>query len=113
LSFAIALISVSFSLLLSSWLPWLPILPSIFHGSCNGHLLQLSECIELLKCEVKKKMNDEGGRSRGTKVTEALSATKKLRDVENFSVCMFEGSKNSFTTEAQSHREKRLELLTW
>src|SRR5438067_13763146 len=76
LSFAIALISVSFSLLLSFWLPWLPILPSIFHGSCNGHLLQLSECIELLKCEVKKKMNDEGGRSRGTKVTEVFSATK-------------------------------------
>ena len=27
--------------LLSFWLPWLPILPSIIHGSCNGRLLRL------------------------------------------------------------------------
>jgi len=29
---------------------------SIFHGSCNGVLLQLIECIESMKNEVKKKM---------------------------------------------------------
>ena len=39
----------------------LTILPSIVHGSCNGRLLQLSECIELLKSEVKKKMKHEVG----------------------------------------------------
>jgi hypothetical protein len=37
---------------------------------CNGRLLQLSECIELLKSEVKKKMKHEAGRIGGTKVTE-------------------------------------------
>src|SRR5229473_4966995 len=44
---------------LSFWLPWLPILPSIIHGSRNGRLLRLSECIESIKCEVKKKMMHE------------------------------------------------------
>jgi hypothetical protein len=38
--------------------------------ACNGVLLQLFECIESLKCEVKKKMKVEGSRSRGTKVTQ-------------------------------------------
>jgi hypothetical protein len=34
------------------------ILPSIFHGKiCNDVLLQLFDCIELMKNEVKKKMN--------------------------------------------------------
>jgi hypothetical protein len=34
------------------------ILPSIFHGKiCNDVLLQLIDCIELMKNEVKKKMN--------------------------------------------------------
>jgi hypothetical protein len=34
------------------------ILPSIFHGKiCNDALLQLIDCIELMKNEVKKKMN--------------------------------------------------------
>jgi hypothetical protein len=32
------------------------ILPSILHGLCNGALLQLFECIESMKNEVKKKM---------------------------------------------------------
>ena len=48
---------------LSFWLPWLPILPSIVHGSCNGLLLQLSECIESLKSEVKQKMMLKGDAS--------------------------------------------------
>jgi len=56
-------------LLLSFWLPWLPILPSIVHGSCNGLQLQLIECIESLKCEVKKKMMHESVTGDGTKVT--------------------------------------------
>jgi hypothetical protein len=34
------------------------ILPSIFHGKiCNAVLLQLIDCIELMKNEVKKKMH--------------------------------------------------------
>jgi hypothetical protein len=47
----------------------LPILPSIIHGSCNGLQLQLIECIESLKCEVKKKMMHEDVTGDGTKVT--------------------------------------------
>jgi hypothetical protein len=46
----------SFSLQLSSWLPF--DLFSLFHFSwiqCNGDLLQLIECIEPLKTDVKKK----------------------------------------------------------
>ncbi len=42
--------------------------------ACNGLQLQLSECIESLKCEVKQKMKDEVGRSRGTKVIEVALA---------------------------------------
>jgi len=32
------------------------ILPSIIHGLCNGHQLQLFECIESVKNDVKRKM---------------------------------------------------------
>jgi hypothetical protein len=46
--------------------------------ACNGLQLQLSECIESLKCEVKQKMKGEVGRSRGTKVIEELSAEEFL-----------------------------------
>jgi hypothetical protein len=38
----------------------LTILPSIIHGCCNDHLLQLSECIESINNEVKQKMMFEG-----------------------------------------------------
>jgi hypothetical protein len=45
------------------------ILPSIVHGKiCNDHLLQLIDCIELMKNEVKKKMHASNGRCC-TKVT--------------------------------------------
>ena len=51
-------LSASFSSLPFSWLPWF--LFSLFHfsWSCysNGRLLQLIECIESLKSDVKKKM---------------------------------------------------------
>src|SRR5690242_1908899 len=50
----------------------LPILPSIIHGSCNGLQLQLIECIESLKCEVKKKMMHGDMLGGGTKVTEEV-----------------------------------------
>ena len=46
----------SFSLQLSSWLPFDLFSLSIFHGLCNGELLQLIECIESIKTEVKKKI---------------------------------------------------------
>jgi hypothetical protein len=54
----ILLLNASFSSLPFSWLPLVSILPSIFHGKiCNDVLLQLFDCIELMKNEVKKKMN--------------------------------------------------------
>jgi hypothetical protein len=46
------------------------ILPSICHGSCNGRLLQLVECIESIKSDVKKKM---------TLIAHATDAPKSLR----------------------------------
>src|SRR5579864_5171937 len=76
---------------LSFWLPWLPILPSIVHGSRNDELLRLSECIESLKSEVKQKMMNGGERNRGTKVTATkfpvseFEASRKLRDCFFFS----------------------------
>ena len=42
--------------------------------ACNGLQLQLSECIESLKCEVKQKMKHEVGRRSGTKVIEEACA---------------------------------------
>ena len=46
------------------------ILPSIFHGLlCNGVLLQLIECIESIKSDVKKKMMLTRACDRYTKVT--------------------------------------------
>jgi len=42
----------------------------LFMDACNGLQLQLSECIESLKCEVKQKMKHEVSQSRRTKVTE-------------------------------------------
>jgi hypothetical protein len=51
-------LSASFSSLPFSWLPLVSILPSIHHGKIyNDVLLQLFDCIELMKNEVKKKMN--------------------------------------------------------
>jgi hypothetical protein len=44
------------SSLLSFWLPWIYSPFSIFHGLCNGDLLQLIECIESTQNEVKRKM---------------------------------------------------------
>jgi hypothetical protein len=41
-----------------SWLPFGSILPSILHGKiCNDVLLQLIDCIESMKNEVKRKMH--------------------------------------------------------
>jgi hypothetical protein len=55
------------------------ILPSIFHGKiCNDRLLQLIDCIELMKNEVKKKMQDVNERCC-TKVTERGERTRKSR----------------------------------
>jgi len=56
------------------------ILPSISHGKiCNDLLLQLIDCIELMKNEVKKKMNAMYGRCC-TKVTvRGAGATKSRR----------------------------------
>jgi len=52
------LLSVSSSLPFS-WLPFGSILPSIVHGKfCNDALLQLIDCIESMKNEVKKKMHE-------------------------------------------------------
>src|SRR6266853_3498971 len=46
------------------------ILPSIFHGLlCNGAQLQLIECIESIKSDVKKKMRLSRACDRCTKVT--------------------------------------------
>jgi hypothetical protein len=53
------------------------ILPSIFHGKiCNDRLLQLIDCIELMKNEVKKKMHALNERCC-TKVTERQARTRK------------------------------------
>jgi hypothetical protein len=45
---------------------------SILHGLYNGRLLQLIECIESKKSDVKKKMMRSGTRDPHTKVTCAL-----------------------------------------
>jgi hypothetical protein len=45
------------------------ILPSIVHGLRNGVLLQLIECIESIKSDVKKKMMLACAPERCTKVT--------------------------------------------
>jgi hypothetical protein len=45
------------------------ILPSIVHGLSNGVLLQLIECIESIKSDVKKKMMLTRALERCTKVT--------------------------------------------
>jgi hypothetical protein len=42
--------------LLSFWLPWFYSPFHFFDGSCNDLLLQLVECIESIKSDVKKKM---------------------------------------------------------
>jgi hypothetical protein len=55
------------------------ILPSIFHGKiCNDVLLQLIDCIELMKNEVKKKMNAISERCC-TKVTFRGARARKSR----------------------------------
>jgi hypothetical protein len=64
-------LSASFSSLPFSWLPWF--LFSLFHFSwtcySNGRLLQLIECIESLKSDVKKKMMCSRACDPCTKVT--------------------------------------------
>ena len=59
------------------------ILPSIVHGKiCNDHLLQLIDCIELMKNEVKKKMNAMYERCC-TKVTLRRARATKSRGRDN------------------------------
>jgi hypothetical protein len=75
------------------------------HGSCNDELLQLSECIESLKSEVKQKMmlNDERDgvrRSPRTPDQDFLCVTRRnfqrttIR-ASNFSVFDFQNSSSS------------------
>src|SRR3974390_1433653 len=54
--------SCCFSSLLSSWLPWIYSPFPFFMESCNGLLLQLIECIESTRNEVKRKMIAESVR---------------------------------------------------
>jgi hypothetical protein len=65
------------------------ILPSILHGKiCNDVLLQLIDCIELMKNEVKKKMTCDERVSGCTKVTrEAMREENPHRNEKTLRAC--------------------------
>jgi hypothetical protein len=76
--FVLTLLNASFSFLPFSWLPLVLFSLSISHGKiCNDQLLQLIDCIELMKNEVKKKMNAMN-ECCCTKVTERRAMKKKI-----------------------------------
>jgi len=64
------------SFLLSSWLPWIYSPFSIIHGLCNGDLLQLIECIESTRNEVKRKMIETSACSVARKSPEGEAEEK-------------------------------------
>jgi hypothetical protein len=58
---------------------WLPLIYSpfpFFMDSCNGHLLQLFECIESIKSDVKKKMTLREGEISAPKSPKVAEARK-------------------------------------
>jgi len=88
-AFLLQLLNAScwFSFLLSSWLPWIYSPFSISHGSCNGALLQLIECIESTRNEVKEKMIESNAHRVARKSPEGESAEKFARACDGLSVC--------------------------
>jgi hypothetical protein len=77
------LVSVSccFSSLLFSWLPWIYSPFPFFMEFRNGVLLQLIECIESTKNEVKRKMIITDSCSDVRKSSTRIFSKKKLHDV--------------------------------
>ena len=71
--------SCCFSSSLSSWLPWIYSPFPFFMESCNGEMLQLIECIESTRSEVKRKMIERKRHHRARKSPECVRA-KKIRD---------------------------------
>src|SRR5215467_2057953 len=63
---------------LSSWLPWIYSPFPFFMESCNDLQLQLIECIESTRNEVKRKMSVCVVVHRCTKVTACVECKKKL-----------------------------------
>jgi hypothetical protein len=71
------------------------ILPSILHGLCNDALLQLFDCIESTKSDVKQKMTRAGAHDPCTKVTvgnspkifSSKSIANRIRIAKNREAC--------------------------
>jgi hypothetical protein len=92
--------------LLSSWLPWIYSPFSILHGLCNGDLLQLIECIESTRNEVKRKMIESSACNAEPKSPEGVAQEKfgracrewsvftlSLRDDPDFRAMVFAGAR--------------------
>jgi len=72
-------LSVSFSLLLSFWLPWIYSPFPFFMEFRNGLLLQLFECIESTQNEVKRKMIATRACNAAPKSHARLTREEKVR----------------------------------